>query len=268
MVVQSELGKGSAMPTDPHHTPIILQSSSSQPQKTHKLKKPTRKVTQVPQPSDPIDHVVDEDVHKELGDSLVRVFTTASSLGVEQDIGNIAKTQSKATPNESSFHPRILKLEKTKTSQHNEIASLKRRVKKLERGIGGEEVFAATGQNENVVNITTEELTLAQELKALKTSKPKVKGLVIQEPGESTTTTSISSQQSQDKVAKRLQDEFNEEERLARDKAVKEQDANIALIEKWNDIQAKIDVDYQWLKDCKHKNKKSLSDAKKATLFQ
>ncbi|GKF42071.1 hypothetical protein Tco_0125413 [Tanacetum coccineum] len=37
-----------------------------------------------------------------MGDSLVRAATTASSLEVEQDIGNINKTQSKATPNESS----------------------------------------------------------------------------------------------------------------------------------------------------------------------
>ncbi|GKG35089.1 hypothetical protein Tco_0440243, partial [Tanacetum coccineum] len=41
-------------------------------------------------------------VHKELGDSLVRAATTASSLEAEQDRGNINKTQSKATPNESS----------------------------------------------------------------------------------------------------------------------------------------------------------------------
>ncbi|GJX46356.1 hypothetical protein Tco_0271546 [Tanacetum coccineum] len=47
-------------------------------------------------------HVVDEVVYKELDDSLVRVATTASSLEAEQDSGNIAKTQSKATPNESS----------------------------------------------------------------------------------------------------------------------------------------------------------------------
>nr|GEY85890.1 uncharacterized mitochondrial protein AtMg00810-like [Tanacetum cinerariifolium] len=46
MMVQSKLGEGSAMPTDPHYTPTILQSSSSQPQKTHKPRKPTRKVTQ------------------------------------------------------------------------------------------------------------------------------------------------------------------------------------------------------------------------------
>nr|GEU43456.1 hypothetical protein [Tanacetum cinerariifolium] len=48
--------------------------------------------------------VMDEDeaVHKELGNRLVRATTTASSLEAEQDSGNIDKTQSKATPNESS----------------------------------------------------------------------------------------------------------------------------------------------------------------------
>ncbi|GJZ44425.1 putative ribonuclease H-like domain-containing protein [Tanacetum coccineum] len=40
--------------------------------------------------------------HKELGNSLVRATTTASSLEAEQDSGNITKTRSKATPNKSS----------------------------------------------------------------------------------------------------------------------------------------------------------------------
>ncbi|GJT27744.1 hypothetical protein Tco_0908019 [Tanacetum coccineum] len=103
MVVQnqSQLGEGSAIPTDPHHTPTFIQPST-QPQKTQQPRKPKRKDTQVPQSSDPIENVADEAVHKELGDSLVRAATTASSLEAEQDSGNINKTQSKATPNESS----------------------------------------------------------------------------------------------------------------------------------------------------------------------
>ncbi|GJT09826.1 hypothetical protein Tco_0856868 [Tanacetum coccineum] len=102
MVVQnqSELGEGSANLTDPHHTPTFIQPST-QPQKTQKPRKP-RKDTQVPQSSDPMENVTDEAVHKELGDSLVRAATTASSLEAEQDNGNITKTRSKATPNESS----------------------------------------------------------------------------------------------------------------------------------------------------------------------
>ncbi|GKE01792.1 hypothetical protein Tco_1389775 [Tanacetum coccineum] len=102
MVVQtqSELGEGSTILTDPHHTPNFIQPST-QPQKIQKPKKP-RKDTQVPQSSDPMENVTDEAVHKELGDSLVRATTTASSLEAEQDNGNITKTRSKATPNESS----------------------------------------------------------------------------------------------------------------------------------------------------------------------
>nr|GEW04220.1 hypothetical protein [Tanacetum cinerariifolium] len=59
---------------------------------------------------------------------------------LEQDNGNIDKTQSKTTPNEASSlgttsggGPRVLDLRKTKTTQALEITSLKRRFKKLEK---------------------------------------------------------------------------------------------------------------------------------------
>nr|GEV57253.1 retrovirus-related Pol polyprotein from transposon TNT 1-94 [Tanacetum cinerariifolium] len=174
MVVQSELGKGSAMPTDPYHT-TILQSSSSQPQNTHKPRKPIRKATQ------------------------------------------------------------------TKTSQSNEIASLKRRVKKLEKKNKsrtckmkrlykdslsarvessrdkeslGEDAskqgrIEAIEADEDITLVNVQDDAemfavndLAQALEALKTLKPKVKGIFIQEqeePGKSTTTAIIPKQQSQDK---------------------------------------------------------------------
>ncbi|GKD36210.1 hypothetical protein Tco_1251719, partial [Tanacetum coccineum] len=160
---QKEIGEGSAIPTNPHHTPTFIQPSP-QPQKTQKPRRPKKKDTQVPQSSVPSDNVVDEAVYKELDDSLVRAATTASSLEAEQDSGNIIKTRSKATPNEvgsqgttSGGGPRcqetmgdtitqtrfknvsklsndpLLVREKTKTTQAEEIVSLKRRVKKLEQ---------------------------------------------------------------------------------------------------------------------------------------
>ncbi|GJR43751.1 hypothetical protein Tco_1311854 [Tanacetum coccineum] len=43
---QEEMGEGSAMPTDPHHTPII-QPSTSQPQKKQSRRK-QRKDTEIP----------------------------------------------------------------------------------------------------------------------------------------------------------------------------------------------------------------------------
>ncbi|GKE07927.1 hypothetical protein Tco_1411478, partial [Tanacetum coccineum] len=140
--------------------------------------------------------------------------------------------------------------------------------------LNGEEVFVA-GQNEIVVEevvdvaqvstaaatvtITTEEITLAQALEALTTSKPKVKGIVFQEPDLI---------RLDEEDALKLQAEFDEEERLAREKAKKEKEANIALIEEWDDIQVKIDVDYQLAERMQAQEQEELSDAEKATLFQ
>nr|GFB42646.1 hypothetical protein [Tanacetum cinerariifolium] len=97
MLVQNAMGEGSTLPTDSQHIPTILQSSSSQPQKTQKLRKPKRKNAQVPQPSGSTENVADEATLRS-----VRAATTASSLEEEQDSGNIDKTQSKETPNEAS----------------------------------------------------------------------------------------------------------------------------------------------------------------------
>ncbi|GKE50900.1 hypothetical protein Tco_1486056, partial [Tanacetum coccineum] len=104
MVVQhqEEIGEGLANPTDPYHTPTIIQPSTSQPQKKQRSRRSKRKDTEVPQPSGPANNVVDEAVNEEMDDRLVRAATTASSLEAEQDSGNIIKNRSKATPNEPS----------------------------------------------------------------------------------------------------------------------------------------------------------------------
>ncbi|GKB80107.1 putative ribonuclease H-like domain-containing protein, partial [Tanacetum coccineum] len=104
MVVQdqAEMGEGSAIHTDPHHTPTFIQPSTSQPQMKQRSRRPKRKDTQVPQPSVPSDNVANEAVNEEMDDSLVRDATTATSLDAEQDRGNINKTRSKATLNEPS----------------------------------------------------------------------------------------------------------------------------------------------------------------------
>ncbi|GKD73142.1 hypothetical protein Tco_1331424 [Tanacetum coccineum] len=62
-----------------------------------------RKDTNVPQPSGPTTKVVDEAVNKEMDGSLKRAATTATGLDAKQYRGNIDKTQSKETLNESSY---------------------------------------------------------------------------------------------------------------------------------------------------------------------
>nr|GEU33214.1 retrovirus-related Pol polyprotein from transposon TNT 1-94 [Tanacetum cinerariifolium] len=207
----------------------------------------------------------------------------------------------------------LLVREKTKTTQSNEIASLKRRVKKLKKrnrlrthklkrlykigltarvestdnkeglemfdvnDLGGEEVFVVEQEvvkdvTENVVEevvnaaqdstttrtITTEKLTLAKALESLKTSKPKVKEIIIQEQEESGLMKNLIKGYKLSLIRKK---ELQE-------RAEKEQEANISLIETWDDIQANIDVDHQLVKILQAQEKKELSDAKKATLFQ
>ncbi|GJY22403.1 hypothetical protein Tco_0396061 [Tanacetum coccineum] len=233
------------MPTDPHHTPTIIESSS-QPQKTQKPRKPKRKDTQVPQPSGPTDIVADEVVHKELGDSLVRAATTASSLEAEQDSGNITKTRSKATPNESSSlgttsdgGPRedglmLLIAE--------EDITLDNVPDDVDNEMSDKVVDAAqVSTDQSTSYITTEEITLAQALEALKTSKLKVKCVVIQELEHVKTMKKKDLIRLDEEIAKRLQAEFNKEERLVR----KKDEANISLTEEWDDIQAKIVADHE-----------------------
>ncbi|GJV65234.1 hypothetical protein Tco_1476062 [Tanacetum coccineum] len=277
-----------------------------------------------------------EAIHKELGGSLVRVVTTASSLEVEQDSGNISKTQSKATPSESSslgttsgggpkcqetigdtiVQTRVkssgdeeslgedaskqgridaIDVDEEITLENNKVNVVKEVVEVISAA-GNVVSTAGDATTVSAATITTDDdgdITLAQALIEMKSTKPKNKGVVIQELGESTTTISsqLSLQQSHDKgkgiliepvkplkkkdlirldeeAALKLQAEFDEEERLARERAEKEKEANIALIETWDDIQVKIDVDHQLVERLQAQEQEELSVEEKATLFQ
>ncbi|GKB11022.1 hypothetical protein Tco_0844945, partial [Tanacetum coccineum] len=242
--------------------------------------------------------------------------TTASSLEAEQDSGGGPRCQE--TIGDTISQTRFENVSKhsndfcsQETSQHNEIASLKRRVKKLEKkdrsrthrlkrlykvgltarveSSDDEESLGEDASKQGRINVidadeeitlvsaagdivsaasaattvsaattttaiinTVDDITLAQAIEEMKSTKPKKKGIVIQELGESTTKISSqpSSQQSHDngkgiliepvKPMKKkdqilldeetplnLQAEFDEEERLAREKAEKEKEANI-----------------------------------------
>ncbi|GKC51880.1 hypothetical protein Tco_1074625 [Tanacetum coccineum] len=126
-----------------------------------------------------------EVVYKELDNSLVRAVTTASSLEVEQDSGNIIKTRYKATPNkagsqgttsgggprrqetirDTTARTRVLDLKTTKTTQANEIASLKRRVKSLEKKKRDKENLGKDTSKQGKINVidADEDITLVND---------------------------------------------------------------------------------------------------------
>ncbi|GKD54831.1 hypothetical protein Tco_1288218, partial [Tanacetum coccineum] len=75
-------GEGSKNLTDPHHTPIIPQPSSSQPQRKQKSRRPKEKDTQVPQssvPSDPT-NVADEAVNEEPNQEITSLKKSVKKL--------------------------------------------------------------------------------------------------------------------------------------------------------------------------------------------
>nr|GEU29453.1 hypothetical protein [Tanacetum cinerariifolium] len=187
-------------------------------------------------------------VSKISNDSLLAKGNTLQS---DEDIMKLNKLMALCT----TLQNRVLDLEKTKTTQRridvidqDEDITLVNNQDDADRDmfdvndLGGEEVFIAEQEvvkdvNENVVKevvnaaqdstatttITTEELTFAQVLKALKTSKPKVKGIVIQEQEEPEPVKPKKKDQIMldEEATKRLQAEFDEEERLARERAKK-----------------------------------------------
>ncbi|GJW18931.1 putative ribonuclease H-like domain-containing protein [Tanacetum coccineum] len=229
---QADMGEGSRQPTDPQHTSTsaqpfneeqITNPSSSQPKKTYKHRKP-KKVTKIPQFSEPTNLVVDEAVHEGRGDSVERAATTATSLDAEQDSGvinlEVDETKLNVTFDGNSvtkLSERVLDLETIKTAQAKEIANLKKRVKKLERkrksrtpGMNLSNCYDANSKdtveegevqvptadmevNTASASVTTagvsvnEDLTIAQTLMKMKSEKSKVRGVTVQEPSKTAT---------------------------------------------------------------------------------
>nr|GEV38293.1 retrovirus-related Pol polyprotein from transposon TNT 1-94 [Tanacetum cinerariifolium] len=154
---------------------------------------------------------------------------------------------------------------------HGEEVFLEKEVIDKEVSVVGEVNAASIAITNSVVaTITTDEITLAQALMEIKTSKPKAKGIVLQEPKPVKLKKKDQIRLDEEaalKLQAELQSKFNEEQRLGRERAQKELKANITLIKEWDDIQANIDVDYQMVERLQAEEQQELTDAKKATLF-
>ncbi|GJW28961.1 hypothetical protein Tco_0045836 [Tanacetum coccineum] len=159
---------------------------------------------------------------------------------------------------------------------------------------------AKVQEKANVVEELSESITTTPTLTTTTTAttitdvsiRPKAKGLIIHEE-EQATTPSISSQQPSqvkvhdkgkgimveepvkkflkkyqlkldEEVAQRLQAEFDEQERIEMEKA----EANIALKETWDDIQAKIKVDCLLAERLQAREQEELTIEERAKLFQ
>nr|GEY00580.1 hypothetical protein [Tanacetum cinerariifolium] len=143
MMVQApeEEGEGSEVPTNTHHTPIVTQPSSSQPQKKEKSRRIQRKETEVP--------------HTEPQTEEIVPTTSNDPLPSGEDRMELTELMTLCT----NLQKQVLNLEKAKTAQAKEIADLKKRDKE---SLGDQE--DATKQGRMIDNIDQdEEITLVDE---------------------------------------------------------------------------------------------------------
>ncbi|GJS96257.1 putative ribonuclease H-like domain-containing protein [Tanacetum coccineum] len=168
------------------------------------------------------------------------------------------------------------------------------------------EAVTTASINDSVVPTTNEEITLAQTLIQIKAAKPKVvttaatiitttrpkdRGVVIQEPSEFRVPQEIKPSSSKDKgkgimiepeVPLKRKDQIALDEQIARDIQAKldaelleeqnlarkqEEEANIVLIESWENTQAMMEVDRLLAERLQSKEREELTDEEKAKLF-
>ncbi|GJU87324.1 hypothetical protein Tco_1294870 [Tanacetum coccineum] len=295
MIVQAteDMGEDSAAPTDSHSTPIHTQPSSSRPQK----KKSRRKQRKDIGPTEPIP---DEAINKEH-------VATPSCDPPQSGEDRILKRGVKS-------------LEKKRKSRTPGFKRLRKEKEVTEKEVSAADLVTTAGEVVTTANVevttanapttTIDELTLAQtliEIKAAKpkavtsaattttTTRPKARGVVVQEPSEFKTTSSPlqASQLPQakekgkakmvepekplkkkDQIAMdeevdrnleaQLQAELEEEERISR---LKEEKANIALLESWDNTQAMMDADFQLAQQMQTEEQEQLSIEEKSKLF-
>ncbi|GJW60354.1 hypothetical protein Tco_0109689 [Tanacetum coccineum] len=341
MVVQAqeEMGEGSYMPTDPHHTPIITQPSLSQPQRKQKSKGPKEKDTRAPQssvPSDPT-NIADEADTEEPSMQLKELMKRVKRL--EKKGGS--RTYKLKRLYQTGRSARVVSFDETSLGAQEDASKQGRKIDDIDADaditlvnetqgrhnddimfdtcvLNDEEVFAGQDMAEKEVSIvdpvitvgevvttanvevstasrtaapiTNVELTLAQTLTELKSARPNTKGVVMQEPSESitttktTTTTTIPSKNKgkgimveeplkmkkkdqflfDEQEAIRLQAQFDKEKRIAREK----EEANVALIAQWNNIQDKVETDYELAQSMQAEEQEELIIKEKSKLFQ
>ncbi|GJS84846.1 hypothetical protein Tco_0751387 [Tanacetum coccineum] len=263
------------------------------------LRKLKRKDTEVPQPSGPTTNVADETVNEEMDDSLERASTTATSLDTKQDRDEGLGEE------DASKHGRIDDIDANgdiylvNVGDQEDASKQGRKINDIDadEDITLENIHDAKMFNVNYLHgdevfvekeVPVEEVVSAAEETVTTAIRATIKGIILQEPSESipttTTTTTIPSKdkgkgimveeplkmKKKDQIsfdeqeAIRLQAEFDEEVRLAREK----DEANIALTEEWNDIQAKIETDYELAQRLQAEEQEELTVDEKATLFQ
>ncbi|GKA65786.1 putative ribonuclease H-like domain-containing protein, partial [Tanacetum coccineum] len=286
MMVQpvEEMGEDSDHPTDSTPIPIIDQpSSSSQPKKKQPSKKAQRQEAEVPQ---------DEAEHEE---------SVPTPSNDPQPSGEDSMQLTDLMVLCTKLQTQVLDLQKAKDAQAKEIAALKKRIQRVEssedqESLGAPEDASKQGRSIKDIDADVDDDEIPVEAKVdgkyEQSTKPD-----NSTAGEAVTTASVedsvvpttieeitclgrhlyrskSIKLKKDQIAldeqiardiqAKLDAELLEEQKLARKQ---EEEANIALIESWENTQAMMEADRLLAERLQSKEREELIDEEKAKLF-
>nr|GEX10477.1 hypothetical protein [Tanacetum cinerariifolium] len=253
---QVQMSEGSVQPTDTQHTPTF-DMPPPKPKKTQKPGQPKRKTTKVPRPSESIDIAADEVVHKEGMTVWTQTQATSnepSSKGTSSGDG----PRRQDTIRDTSAHTRVISssddedLDKEDTSKHGrkdeidadeDITLVSTHDDELQ-----DEGIKDVEEEEVVEVVTTTKMLIDTVVNVAQVTTTIADVRVSAAETIVTTALTIDAESTKIKSEKpqvEIQAKIDVEDRLARERTQKEKEANDALINTWDDIQAKIDADAQ-----------------------
>nr|GEU55294.1 hypothetical protein [Tanacetum cinerariifolium] len=224
---QEDMGEDSDIPTDSHHTPTVTQpSTSSQPQQKQKSKKPKKRSLSLKRRMKKLEKKTSKKTHKlkrlyKIGFSTRVESFEDSGLGDQKDASKQGRMIDDLNANEG-----VTLVDETQGRSDQDVTPLfvKKTIFVDEEVVSEKEVSTVdpvpivgevvTSPGVEVVTtarvevstaartsqIYMNEITLTKALTDIKTSKPKTRGIVMQEPSETPTPTPIDSSQQSSKA--------------------------------------------------------------------
>nr|GEX04818.1 hypothetical protein [Tanacetum cinerariifolium] len=204
---------------------------------------------------------------------------SASAGGANADAAGTSKLNEPADSSDSFYASQDLDSEtlrityycqlKVNAARHNLLLLESSNEKSLGEDASKQERIEAIDADEDITMVNVQaDAKMFNADKDLGGEEDKDKGIMVEEPVKHKKKDQI---RLDEEATLKLQAEFDEEQRLARERererAQKEQEANIALIETWDDVQAKIDVDHQLAERLEEEQQQELIDEEKATFF-
>nr|GEU30553.1 hypothetical protein [Tanacetum cinerariifolium] len=280
IMVQAPKKEGE-IPTVTQDTLILTQPSSSQPHRKHKSKRKQRKATKIIKTNQAAEikklkkkvKKLEGKKKKKRTHRLKRLYKgRIAEIDADEDLSLINETaqdQGRMSDedlfrvNDLDGDDVIVDVTIGENVEHD--ATVAEKEFSVAADVTAESVEGVTATI--TLQISKDNVTLAQTLIEIKAAKPRARGVIVQEPSEFKKKSSLQPSQllrAKDKgKGIMMKVKMEEEERIAREK----DEANRAVIEEWDDVQATIDADRQLAKQLQAQEREQLCIKERSELL-